>query len=302
MQNKTILIAGGTGLVGSRLQEIAEKSGYDCYILTRNPKSKNHIQWDIDKKQIDEQALPDIDYVVNLAGEGIADKKWTVEHKKVLLDSRTEPICLLSNWISGLKNPPQAFVSASGVGYYGDGGEKWQKETDKSGTNFLAHTAKIWEEATNSIKSQGIRTTILRIGIVLSVKGGALPKITLPFKMGVGSYFGDGKMYMPWIHIDDLCKMILFALENKEVSGVYNAVSPNPATNYELTKTTGKVLGTPHILVPAPKLAIQLAMGERYQLVFTSNRASSEKIQNTGFKFEYDNLELALADVIGKGK
>jgi uncharacterized protein (TIGR01777 family) len=302
MRNKTILIAGGSGLVGSRLQEIAEKSGYDCYILTRNPKAKNHIQWDIDKKQIDEQALPEIDYVVNLAGEGIADKKWTVEHKKVLLDSRTEPILLLSNWISGLKNPPKAFVSASGVGYYGDGGEKWQKETDKSGTNFLAYTAKIWEEATNSIKSQGIRTTILRIGIVLSVKGGALPKITMPFKMGVGSYFGNGKMYMPWIHIDDLCKMIIFTLENKEVSGVYNAVSPNPATNYELTKTAGKVIGNPHILVPAPKLAIQLAMGERYQLVFTSNRASSEKIQNTGFKFDYDNLELALEDVIGKGK
>lgn len=302
MQNKTILIAGGTGLVGSRLQEIAEKSGFECYILTRTPKKKNHIHWDISKNYIDKNALPDIDYLVNLTGEGIADKKWTAERKAELLDSRTEPIKLLSNFLSELKSPIKAFVSASGVGYYGNGGEKWQKETDKSGTDFLAHTAKLWEEATNSIKNQGIRTTILRIGIVLSVKGGALPKITMPFKMGVGSYFGDGKMYMPWIHIDDLCKMILFALENEEISGVFNAVSPNPATNYELTKTAGKVIGNPHILVPAPKLAIQLVMGERYQLVFTSNRASSEKIQHTGFKFEYENLELALEDVIGKGK
>lgn len=302
MQKKTILIAGGTGLVGSRLQEIAEKSDFECYILTRTPKKKNHIHWDISKNYIDKNALPEVDYLVNLTGEGIADKKWTAERKAELLDSRTEPIKLLSNFLSELKSPIKAFVSASGVGYYGNGGEKWQKETDESGTDFLAHTAKLWEEATNSIKNQGIRTTILRIGIVLSVKGGALPKITLPFKMGVGSYFGDGKMYMPWIHIDDLCKMILFALENKEVSGVYNAVSPNPTTNYELTKIAGKVIGNPHILVPAPKLAIQLAMGERYQLVFTSNRASSEKIQNTGFKFEYENLELALEDVIGKGK
>jgi uncharacterized protein len=302
MKNKTILIAGGTGLVGNRLQQIATDAGYTCYILTRNPKQKNHIHWDVDKKYIDKDSLPEFDYLVNLAGEGIADKKWTTERKQALLASRTEPINLLSNLLSERKNPIKAFVSASGAGYYGDGGEKWQTETDKSGTNFLAHTAKLWEEATNSIKSQGIRTTILRIGIVLSVKGGALPKITLPFKMGVGSYFGDGKMYMPWIHIDDLCNMILFALENKEISGVYNAVSPNPATNYELTKTAGKVLGTPHILIPAPKLAIQLAMGERYQMVFTSNRASAEKIIKSGFRFDYDNLELALTDVIGKGK
>lgn len=300
MKNKTILIAGGTVLVGKRLQEIAADAGYTCYILTRSPKEKNHIHWDTNKGFIDSNAIPAIDYVVNLSGEGIADKKWDAERKKILLHSRTEPIRILSNWISGLAEHPKAFVTASGVGYYGEGGDIWQKEGDKAGKGFLAETAKIWEEAAYQIQNQGIRTVILRLGIVLSMEGGALPEMSMTFKAGFGTYFGNGKQYIPWIHIDDVCRMILFSLENEGIKGIYNATAPNPETNYAFTKKIAQALGKPPILLPAPKIAIQLAMGERYEMVFTSNRASSEKIVKTGFTFQFNTAEDALKDIFKK--
>lgn len=297
MANKTILIAGGTGLVGTRLQQIAEAKGYDCFILTRSPREKNHIHWDVDKKYIDKSAMPEIDYLVNLTGEGIADKKWTPERKKALIDSRTEPIQLLSSFLSAQENKIKGFVSASGVGYYGESGDNWQKETDPSGDDFLAHTAKVWEKAVIPISNQGIRTVILRFGIVLSLDGGALPKMAMTFKAGFGSYFGNGKQYMPWIHIDDLCQMILFSLENESVEGIYNGVAPNPVTNYDMTKAIAKALGMPPILLPAPKLAVQLLMGERYQLVFKGNRASADKILQEGMLFNYNQIEKALQNL-----
>ncbi len=296
-----ILIAGGTGMVGIALTNLLEKEGYEVRILTRNKRIIDQVKyfyWDVDNQEIDENCFTNIDGIVNLAGEGIADKRWTDARKKALLESRVKPSKFLDNVLKekGIKLP--LLINASAIGYYGDTGsllitEEFAPQSD----DFMVKCCQYWEQVVNE-STQFDRKVILRIGIVLSKKGGALPEILRSFLFRLGVYFGDGKQFYSYIHIHDLCRMILFSIQNKNVSDVYNAVSDNPVSNYEFTKTVGKVLGGFALYIPAPTFAMKLILGEMSAVVLNSNNVSNKKIKAAGFKFEFQTLENCLKSVL----
>ena len=302
--SQTVLVTGGTGLVGSRLTPLLLDKGYRVRFLSRNPGKVNNIEsfsWDMDHQTIDEKALDGVDYIIHLAGAGVADKKWTTRRKKEILQSRTKSTELLRSALAKAQHQVKAFISASAVGYYGwDTGGVWKKEESRFGDDFLATVTKAWEAEVDQVEKLGIRVAMLRIGIVLSDKGGALIELTKPIKWGVGAALGKGDQYMSWIHLDDLCNMFIHAMENDNVKGIYNAVAPNPVTNKELSKLSAKVLGKPFFLPNVPGFVLKLALGEMASMVLGGNRVSSEKIQKDGFMFTYPKVEPALSDLLGK--
>jgi uncharacterized protein (TIGR01777 family) len=230
-----------------------------------------------------------------LAGEGVADKRWTAERKKAILQSRTHSTLLLKNAIEKSEKKLQVFVSASAVGYYGfNTGDALMDENGKAGNDFLAQVVKAWEAEVKKIDESGIRTVMLRIGIVLDKNGGALPEMLKP---PISAPLGDGRQWMSWISIDDLARMFLFALENKEMNGVYNAVGPNPATNAELTKAAAKKVGKIFMGIGVPGFALKIVLGEMAQMVLGGNRISANKILDAGFEFKYPVLEDALEKI-----
>ncbi len=300
--SKTILITGGTGLVGSRLTELLLEKGHKVKYLSRSAGVKNGIQsykWDINKSEIDSEAFKEVDGIIHLAGAGVADKKWTAERKKEILESRTNSTSLLRNTLNSIDHQVTSFVSASAIGYYGwDTGGVWVKEGSRFGDDFLATVTKAWEEEVDQIAELGIRTAKLRIGIVFSEKGGALYELAKPIKMGAGAPLGSGDQYMSWIHIDDLCKMFIHATESSDVEGVFNAVGPNPETNQVITKKVAKVLDKPCFLPNVPSFILKIILGKRAAMILGGSRVSSEKIVTTGFQFSYPELEPALKDLL----
>lgn len=302
-----VLISGGSGLVGTRLTEMLEEKGYSVSHLSRSMQLKKGgttvYHWDIDKQIIDVDAVANADCIVHLAGAGVVDKRWTNARKKILIDSRVKSAKLIEKELKAQRdkgnNKCAAFISASGIGYYGDSGQSLVTENSPLGDDFLAEICDKWEKASDGIEALGIRRTLLRIGIVLDKDGGALPKIAAPVKMGVGAYFGNGKQMYSWIHIDDLCRLFILAIENQTIHGIYNAVAPNPLSNYDFTKTVSNVLNRPFIPAPAPKFVMNLTMGERMAVLFNSNLISCKKAINAGFDFEYKNLEDALKEIYG---
>lgn len=298
----TYLITGGTGLVGTRLTEILKEQGHSVRYLSRSSGTKNGIKayaWDIEKQTMDQAALDGVDAIIHLAGAGVADKSWTKERKKEILDSRTKSTQLLRETLKSIDHKVKAFISASAIGYYGwDAGGVWKKEESRFGDDFLATVTKAWEEEVDHIEGLGIRVAKLRIGIVFSEKGGALYEIAKPIKFGVGAPLGAGDQYMSWIHIDDLSNMFIYACENEQVSGVYNAVGPNPATNKEITKSTAKVLGKPCFLPNVPGFVLKIMLGKRAAMVLGGSRVSPEKIMEAGFKFEYPELDAGLRNLL----
>jgi uncharacterized protein (TIGR01777 family) len=301
--NKTVLIAGGTGLIGARLSQLLTEKGYNVLHLSRTKNLRAEFPayaWDLGDNSIDEEAITRSDIVINLAGAGIADKPWTEERKQLIIDSRVKSNRLLLDTFKRLGHQPEVYVAASAIGYYGDSGEAWVDEQSKAGEGFLSESVQTWEQPIREAIASDIRTVALRIGLVLSTQGGALPKLLLPFHFCVGTYFGDGQQWYSWIHIDDLCRMFIWAIEDREMKGIYNAVGPVPERNRAFTRTIGKVRNMPFLLFPAPAFALQLFLGEMSQTVLISTKVSSEKIEKRGFTFQFEELGEAVKDLLAK--
>lgn len=300
----TVLIAGGSGLVGRRLSIFLRQKGYDVLHLSRrkNPAADfPSYQWDLEKGFIEEEAILKADFVINLAGAGIADRRWTRARKELLLSSRVQSALLLLSYFKKAEKWPKAFLSASGIGFYGDAGEELLDETSSAKQGFLAEICTEWEKAAGAFAAAGVRTLIFRIGIVLSAKGGALEKMLLPFCFFLGVYFGNGRQWYSWIHIDDLCKMFVMGLENESLQGVYNAVAPQPHRNKTFTVGMGKALQKPFLLLAAPAFLLRPALGEMADTILSGSKVSADKILRAGFEFKYPDLQGALRDLVGGG-
>jgi hypothetical protein len=300
---KRVLITGGTGLVGQRLSNILVKLGYQVSFLSREKSQIPHIQvyqWNIREGYIEESAIQNTDYIIHLAGAGVADQAWTESRKKEILTSRTHSSELLAKYLKKYTHSVKAFVSASAIGIYGlDTGDTLVSEDSATESqDFLAEVTRQWEKSIDSVAELNIRTVKLRIGIVLSAEGGALAKIAQPIRWGAGAALGSGKQYMSWIHIEDLCQMFVYMLENEQLSGVYNAVGKQPVSNAEFTQAVAKTLHKPLFLPNVPNFALKLMLGEMANIVTGGNRVSSQKIEATGFKFQYNTLAEALQDLL----
>ncbi len=289
--------------MGTRLSEMLIDSGYEVAHLSRTPDKYARyktFKWDVAKGHIDENAIKYADYIINLAGTSVSGDKWTAARKKEILNSRVQSTNLLCEYLEKTTHHVKGFLASSAVGIYGNSGDKLVLEESSYGSDFLAEVCKQWEHASWEIHRQGIRTVIFRIGIVLSNKGGALPQIAKPVKMMAGAPLGSGKQVMSWIHIDDLCRLFIKAIEEPQFTGVYNAVSPNPATNEELTKTLAKVMHKPMVFPNVPAFGLKLMMGEMSEIILGGSRVSANKVLQTGFTFEHSQLKEALESLYDK--
>jgi uncharacterized protein len=300
---QNVLISGGTGLLGTRLTELLQAQGYSVSYLSRTKTIVPNVKvyrWDVSKNYIEEGALENANHIVLLAGAGIADARWTTSRKQELIDSRVDGIELLSRELQSRQYNIKSCVAASGIGFYGaDTDNEHLKEDAVSGNDFIAHVTRSWEKASQLISNIGIRTAILRIGVVLSDRGGALPKMAQPARFGLGAAFGSGNQWVSWIHIDDICGMIIDALNNDAWQGVFNAVSPNPVTNDTLQRQISKAVGRPYWLpnVPAPVLKIML--GEMANLIIGGNYVLNHKAANvSNFVYKYPELDKAIEDLL----
>lgn len=297
MQGKTILIIGGTGLIGSRLTEILTEKGNIVHVLSRS-KHKDcdgikYYQWNIAKSEIDDNAVL-VDYIVNLAGNGIADKRWTQKRKKLIRNSRIQCLQVLENSLKKTGHYPEAMVSSSAIGFYGNRGSEILTEDSFPQGGFLGDTCQQWEYQANKVFDHTKRGTIVRTGIVLSTKGGALQKIlmTSPFRML--QYFGSGKQYYSWIHIDDLCSIIIQSLNDKRYEGVINAVAPKPLTNKEFIKRVSEGLGGGYLIIPVPSLALKLVLGDMSSVVLDSTRVIPFRLKKLDFSYKHPDLKAAI--------
>jgi uncharacterized protein len=294
----TVLITGGTGLVGQFLYQKLASKGYDVRVLTRNPTKKNEFSWNISNNYIDTRALENVDYIIHLAGAGIADKRWSAKRKEELINSRTTSTELLFTKIKELKIPLRGFISASAIGYYGAiTSDRIFTETDAPATDFLGKVCKLWEASVLKFNSLKIPTTILRTGIVLSKKGGAFNKMNTPIAI---IPIANGKQYLPWIHIEDLTNLYLKAIEDSTFIGIYNAVAPDEQTNFSFSKLVASKTNKLFISIGIPKFILQFLFGEMSIILTTGSRISSKKIEKFGYTFSYKNLNQALDDVIQK--
>lgn len=248
---------------------------------------------------MDKEALKGVDTIIHLAGAGIADKRWTNKRKREILESRTKSTALLFQTLASAPHQVKTVISASAIGYYGGTlSSEWFDESSEGGHDFLAEVVKQWESEAAKITELGIRLVRIRIGVVLSREGGALREMVKPIQWGVGAALGSGRQWMSWIHGDDLCRIFAFCMENERLSGVFNAVSPSPVTNVELTKAIARVLKKRILLPAVPAVLLRLALGEMANLVILGNRVSSEKIRKAGYSFKHDELNMALHDLL----
>jgi uncharacterized protein len=297
-----ILVTGSTGLVGSMLVPSLKAQGHQVVRLVRSTPQDGatEIYWNPEQGTLDAKELEGLDGVVHLAGENLAEGRWTEEKKRRIRESRTKGTQLLSETLVRLTEKPGVLVSASAVGFYGSRGDELLTEQSAAGDDFLADVCREWELATHAAANSGVRVVHLRFGVILSGEGGALKKMLLPFRMGVGGKLGNGKQYLSWIAIDDAVGAIEHALTHDTVRGAVNAVAPEPATNYEFTKTLGSVLSRPTIF-PVPAFAARLAFGEMADAtLLASQRVEPVRLKETGYSFKYPQLEGALRHVLHK--
>lgn len=294
-----ILISGASGLIGSALKTALSTRGDSILSLTRrNARNDDEITWDPSSNTLDPSRLTNIDGVIHLAGENIASRRWTAAQKARIRDSRVQGTALLAQTLASMSSPPKVFISASAIGYYGNRHDEILTEDSQPGEGFLPNVSIAWENAAKPATEASIRTVHPRIGIVLSPKGGALGKMLLPFKLGLGGIVGSGNQYMSWITLDDLVSLFLFAIDNESINGAINAVSPTPVTNREFTKTLGRVLSRPTIF-PLPAFAAKLALGEMADaLLLASTRVISSRLEKTSFSFAHPHLEPALRHLL----
>ncbi len=298
-----ILVTGSNGFVGGNLIDVLESRGHDVTRLIRsnNGTEPGCAYWNPGSSEIELEKLEGHDAVVHLAGESIAGR-WTEEKKEKIEKSRVQGTKLLAQSLAKLNNKPEVLNSASAVGIYGDRGGEVLTEISSAGQGFLADVAVKWENATKDAANAEIRVVHLRIGLVLGKGGGALEKMLLPFKLGVGGVIGSGNQYWSWISIDDLLEIILYSINNKIIKGPVNTTTPIPVTNREFTKTLGRVLGRPTIL-PLPAFVARGIMGEMAQeTMLASTRVIPEKLTSAGFIFRYPEIENALMHIIGANK
>ena len=298
---ETILLAGGSGLVGTRLVELL-KDKYKIHILTRTPEQDEgnvkYFYWDIYKKKADPQAFV-CDFIINLNGAGIADKRWTDQRKKILIDSRVEANRTIAQMLGKTNQRPKGIFCASAMGFYGDSGDRLLTEDSPEGKGFLAECCSLWEESSSSLKHFTKQLGMIRIGLVLAKEGGAFPKLLMTKGIGVIPYFGDGGQYYSWIHIDDLCGMFLHMIEHPEVSGIFNGVAPQALTNKALASAICDALPGSQITVPAPAFPIRLAMGEMADVILNSNRIAESRMSLAyGYKYQFGEIEKALKDLV----
>ncbi len=296
-----VAITGSSGLVGSALVPFLTTGGHEVMrIVRRAPRAKDEVRWDPATRTIDAAALEGVDAVVNLSGENIAGRRWSEARKTLLRSSRLEPTRFLAETLAGLKKKPGVFVSVSAVGYYGNRADAWVTEKDPPADDFLGRLSVEWEKAAEPAAKAGIRVVHPRIGIVLSPAGGALGKMLLPFKAGVGGVLGAGTQYMSWIALDDLLGVLHHLLERADIAGGVNAVAPEPVTNAVFTRTLGQVLGRPTI-VPAPAFALRLAFGEMADAaLLASTRVRPARLEASGYRFRFPDLEGALRHLLGR--
>jgi uncharacterized protein (TIGR01777 family) len=296
-----VAITGASGLVGTALVPFIAAGGHEVVRLVRRPaRGSDEARWDPEHGGIDRAALDGVDAVVHLAGANLAEGRWTTARKAVLRESRTGPTRLLAEAVAGLPHPPSVLVSSSAIGYYGERGDAWVDETSAPASDFLGALTREWEEASEPAARAGIRVVRLRTGIVLTPEGGALGRMLLPFKAGVGGVLGSGRQYLSWIAIDDLLDVVHFTLTEMALGGAVNAVAPHPVTNHELTKTLGRVLRRPTIM-PAPAFALRLAFGELADAtLLASTRVKPGRLLAAGYRFRFPDLEGALRHLLGR--
>ena len=300
-----VLITGASGLIGQRLTSLLLKEGVDCNLLGREGKSNlkdkrvKAFKWDIDTGEMDERAFEGVTAIIHLAGAGVADKRWTESRKKEIVESRVKSADLIYRFLKKGNHQVKTFISASAVGYYGDCGAELVSENHKPANTFLADVCKKWEQGAVKIGRLGIREVRCRIGIVLAEKGGALPELVKTIPLGVAGYFAKDNLYYPWIHIDDVCGIMIHALENPKLNGPYNTTAPGPILLKVLMQHILKVKKSSAILVPAPPFALKLAMGEMSEMLLSSQNCSDKKILDAGYRFKYADIDEALKDALG---
>ena len=298
-----VLITGATGLIGKEIVSICHDNGIDVHYLTTSKSKLNNTEnykgfyWNPLKNEIDETCFEGVDSIINLVGASIA-KRWTNHYKKEVIESRTKTAALLKQTIQKYNYPVKHIVSASAIGIYPSSLVNYYDEDyDEKSTSFLGEVVDVWEQAIDEFLEVNIDVCKIRIGLVLSEKGGALPRIIQPIKIGAGAAFGSGEQWQSWIHVEDLANLFVFAITQK-LTGTYNGVAPNPVTNSELTKTAARVLKRPLILPNIPKAVMSLTLGEMHIVLFESQRVSAQKVEESGFDYEFHHLEPALEDLL----
>jgi uncharacterized protein (TIGR01777 family) len=292
-----VLITGGSGLIGRRLSFLLKSRGYEVRILSRSNNPKNNYKtfvWNVSEQYINDSAFEGLNHIIHLAGAGIADKRWSEKRKKEIIASRVASTNLLYNTVKRLKTPLNSFISASATGYYGAvTSETIFEEKDKPAKDFLGKVCSLWEDSIFQFNEIKIRTVALRTGIVLSKDGGALKKMKTP----IITSLGNGKQYMPWIHIDDLCELYIKAIEDQEFKGAFNAVSSEHISNLSFSKKISKIFNYPFLALGAPSFILQIVFGEMSTIILNGSRISANKIKQAGFKFKFENLEKALKNL-----
>lgn len=301
-QNKHILITGGTGLLGKQLTPLLLDKGYTVSHLSRKPGNDARVKtfiWNIAKGQIDEHCIDGVDMIIHLAGEGIADKRWTKARKKLIVESRTKSIQLVYDLLKRKPHQVKRVISASGIGYYSDCGDDLMHETDTPAHDFMGECCIAWEDAVNEGAKLGLDILIYRTGVVLQKDGGALPKLDASVKWGVGAPLGNGRQWMSWIHHADVSAMYLYGVEQTNLTGIYNMAAPHPITNEDLTKAIAKQLKRPLWLPKVPAFLLKIVLGEMSTMVLGSTKVSADKIEKAGFKFKYPDIGGALKEIYG---
>ena len=300
---KTILITGGTGLIGRYLIKSLSKASNTIYVLTRSESrfenNVNFINWDPDSQRLDLSNIPAVDYIINLAGASIDGSRWTNSYKRKILESRLNSTSLLFKEIKKLKQKPSLYIGASATGFYKKNTKVAQVEEDYKGSDFLSDVVAKWEKESNNFMKYGIRTVLLRIGLVLSKDGGVLKKLYPIFKLFLGVPIGSGRQTISWIHIKDLVDFILKSIGDNKISGAYNLTAPEVITNYKFTEELALVWKRPVFpkIFKAPSLIVKLLFGEQSSLVLNGLNVSSNKIESTSFKFSFTNIKSALKDI-----
>jgi uncharacterized protein len=301
---QTVLITGGTGLAGTALTKLLVQKGYRVIILSRSKRTAgtgnplvSYALWDVAAQTIDVAAVQQADFIVHLAGAGVMDKRWTTAYKKEIVDSRTLSSELIVNALLNNPNKVKAIISASAIGIYGPDKEPAIpfEENFPADSSFLGETCRLWEASIDPAVKLGKRLVKLRIGIVLSREGGALAEFEKPLRLGVAAILGNGRQIISWLHIDDLCGMIVYAIENENLSGTFNAVAPTPVSNKELTLTLARQLkGKFYIPVHVPAFVLKLMLGPGSIEILKSTTVDCKKIQSAGYQFGFSTIKDAL--------
>lgn len=300
-----VLIAGGTGAIGSALAAELVKEKHEVIVLSRDPYANEGLlakdvkieKWDGKTPQGWGKLVEDTDAIVNLAGENISGGRWTPKRKTAIVDSRWYAGRALTLAIKDASHKPEVLVQSSAIGYYGPTGEQEVTEDTPHGKGFVSQVAIRWEDSTKQVEALGVRRAIIRSGVALSLNGGALPRMLLPFKFFAGGPVGSGKQWFSWIHIADLVTGIRFLIDHPETSGVYNLTSPNPLPNKQFAQAIGKAMHKPAML-PAPEFALKLAFGEMASVLLDSQRVLPKRLEEAGMKFRFPDALAALQDIL----